>query len=215
MGDGNHLPSAGITVIAKGIAKPLEKEGVEYLQAEKVITRVKIGHGQVAIDDTERPVAAVSAATFFNASPGVVLDILNPLIEETSAAVIKAFINKVLGAIPLKEVLTDKNDPNVADCIRRMAEQAKNVLAAGVPSLGVQSLEPLRVPSIRLRQHNMPRNKFKYDAWLSDLTRIPRRPESDRQHKPTSVGSNRRIRGLGAIPDAASGIHWETFSQFQ
>ncbi|CAH0406144.1 unnamed protein product [Chilo suppressalis] len=98
----------GITVVAKGIAKPIEKEGVMYIQAEKIVTRVKIGHGQVAFDDTERPVAAVSAATFFNASPGVVIDILNPLIDETSAAVLKAFINKVLGGIPLSEVLTDK-----------------------------------------------------------------------------------------------------------
>jgi hypothetical protein len=50
-----------------------------------------------------------------------------------------------------------------------MAEQARQLLANGVPSLGIQSLEPLKVPSIRLRQHNMPKNKFKYDAWLSDV----------------------------------------------
>ncbi|CAH0406145.1 unnamed protein product [Chilo suppressalis] len=68
-----------------------------------------------------------------------------------------------------KPTICHYSDPNVADCIRRMAEQARHVLAAGVPSLGVQSLEPLKVPSIRLRQHNMPKNKFKYDAWLSDL----------------------------------------------
>ncbi|KAF9415274.1 hypothetical protein HW555_007023 [Spodoptera exigua] len=48
-----------------------------------------------------------SAVSFFNASPNVVLDILNPLIEETTAAVIKAFVNKVLGSIPISEVLTD------------------------------------------------------------------------------------------------------------
>ncbi|XP_063829428.1 uncharacterized protein LOC135078799 [Ostrinia nubilalis] len=166
----------GITVVAKGIGKPVEKDGVEYLQAEKVVTRVKINHGQVAFDDTERPVAAASAATFFNASPGVVLDILNPLIEETSAAVIKAFVNKILGAIPINEVLVDwkptpchYSDPNVAECIQRMAEQARHLLAQGVPSLNIQALEPLKVPSIRLRQHNMPKNKFKYDAWLSDI----------------------------------------------
>lgn len=53
--------------------------------------------------------SATSAATFFNASPGIVLDILNPLIEETSAAVLKAFLNKILGGIPLKDILHDEN----------------------------------------------------------------------------------------------------------
>lgn len=51
--------------------------------------------------------SAASAASFFNANPGVVLDILNPLIEETSAVVIKAFVNKILGGIPLKDILID------------------------------------------------------------------------------------------------------------
>ncbi|CAK1548673.1 unnamed protein product [Leptosia nina] len=61
------------------------------------------------------------------------------------------------------------SDPNVADCIKRVAEQGRTLLAHGIPSFGIQPLEPLKVPSIRLRQHNMPQNKFKYDAWLSDL----------------------------------------------
>ncbi|KAI8430232.1 hypothetical protein MSG28_000575 [Choristoneura fumiferana] len=100
----------GISVIAKGAAKLIEKDGVQYLQADKVVTRVKIGHGQVAFDDTERPLAASSAANFFNASPNVVLDILNPLIDESSAAILKAFLNKVLAKIPLKEVLLE-DDP--------------------------------------------------------------------------------------------------------
>ncbi|GBP92692.1 Circadian clock-controlled protein [Eumeta japonica] len=97
----------GITVVAKGNAKPILKDGVQYLQADKVITKVKIGHGQVAFDDVERPVAATSAATFFNASPNVVLDILNPLIEETGAAILKAFLNKILGTVPINEILID------------------------------------------------------------------------------------------------------------
>uniref|UniRef100_A0A2A4KA60 Hemolymph juvenile hormone binding protein n=1 Tax=Heliothis virescens TaxID=7102 RepID=A0A2A4KA60_HELVI len=97
----------GITVVAKGFAKPINKENVEYLQVDKLVSKVRINHAQIAIDETERPVAAASAASFFNASPNVVLDILNPLIEETTAAVIKAFVNKVLGSIPITEVLID------------------------------------------------------------------------------------------------------------
>ncbi|XP_038209392.1 uncharacterized protein LOC119830437 [Zerene cesonia] len=97
----------GITVLVKGSAKAIERDGVEYLQPEKIITKLKIGHGQIAVDDTERPVAATSAAAFFNASPGVVLDILNPLIEESSAAIFKAFFNKILSNIPLKEILVE------------------------------------------------------------------------------------------------------------
>ncbi|CAH0698796.1 unnamed protein product [Spodoptera exigua] len=97
----------GITVIAKGFAKPIVKDDVEYLQVDKIVSKVRINNAQIAIDDTERPLAAASAVSFFNASPNVVLDILNPLIEETTAAVIKAFVNKVLGSIPISEVLTD------------------------------------------------------------------------------------------------------------
>ncbi|XP_049887866.1 uncharacterized protein LOC126382140 [Pectinophora gossypiella] len=61
------------------------------------------------------------------------------------------------------------SDPNVEECIKRTAEQARHLLAAGVPSLNIQPLEPLKIPSIRLRQHNAPHNGFKYDAWLSDV----------------------------------------------
>ncbi|XP_060809377.1 uncharacterized protein LOC106140689 [Amyelois transitella] len=69
----------------------------------------------------------------------------------------------------IKSSVCHYSDPNVADCIQRMAEQARHLLAKGVPTLGVQPLEPLKVPSIRLRQHNVPKNAFKYDAWLSDV----------------------------------------------
>ncbi|XP_053601778.1 uncharacterized protein LOC128670268 [Plodia interpunctella] len=69
----------------------------------------------------------------------------------------------------LKSSVCHYSDPNVADCIQRMAEQAKHLLANGVPNFGIQPLEPLKVPSIRLRQHNVPKNAFKYDAWLTDV----------------------------------------------
>ncbi|XP_047534398.1 uncharacterized protein LOC125069086 [Vanessa atalanta] len=69
-----------------------------------------------------------------------------------------------------KKPVCHYSDPHVADCIKRVAEQAKLLLAHGIPSFGIQPLEPLKVPSIRLRQHNMPQARFKYDAWLTDLT---------------------------------------------
>ncbi|XP_059049445.1 uncharacterized protein LOC131844548 [Achroia grisella] len=187
----------GVTVIAKGAAKLIEKDGVEYLQAEKVITKVRINNAQVAVEDFDRPLVGSSTATFFNASPRIVLDVISPLLDETTAAIAKKYINKILGSIPIKEVLIDDepagggvtmmiidfllliyyemtsvchySDPNVAQCIQRMAEQAKHLLAQGVPSFGIQPLEPLKVPNIRLRQHNPPKNAFKYDAWLSDV----------------------------------------------
>ncbi|CAK1600170.1 unnamed protein product [Parnassius mnemosyne] len=97
----------GVSVVAKGRAKPIVKDGVEYLQAEKIVTKIKIKNAQISLTDSERPAAALSAATFFNASPGVILDIINPLIEDTVAAVLKPFINKVLGTIPLNEIFID------------------------------------------------------------------------------------------------------------
>ncbi|XP_045761246.1 uncharacterized protein LOC123864672 isoform X1 [Maniola jurtina] len=96
-----------ITVIAKGSAKPVLKDGVEYLQADRIITKLKIGNGQVTIEDTERPVAATSAAAFFNGSPSIVLDILNPLVEDSSARIFKAFFNKIFGTIPLQEIFVE------------------------------------------------------------------------------------------------------------
>ncbi|XP_060810450.1 uncharacterized protein LOC106140694 [Amyelois transitella] len=97
----------GIAVVAKGVGKLTQKDGVDYILADRVVAKVRVTHAQVAVDDSERPVAATSAAAFFNASPGVVLDILSPLIDETCATVAKAFINKVLGSIPIKDVLLD------------------------------------------------------------------------------------------------------------
>ncbi|XP_068629038.1 circadian clock-controlled protein daywake-like [Battus philenor] len=94
-----------IAVVAKGLAKPITKDGVEYLQVDKVVTKVKIGNGQIALSDSVNPLAATSAATFFNSSPNVVLDILSPLVEETAATVVKAIINKMFGSVPLKNIL--------------------------------------------------------------------------------------------------------------
>lgn len=96
-----------VTVVAKGNAKPITKDGMEYLEVDKVITKVRIGHGQLDVQDTERPLAAASAVSFFNANPNVVLDILNPLIEETSSAVVKSLLNKIFKNIPLNELLVD------------------------------------------------------------------------------------------------------------
>ncbi|VVC90729.1 unnamed protein product [Leptidea sinapis] len=50
------------------------------------------------------------------------------------------------------------SDPGVSGCIIRVAEQARKLLAHGIQSFGIQPLEPLKIPSIRLRQHNMPQN---------------------------------------------------------
>ncbi|CAH0600254.1 unnamed protein product [Chrysodeixis includens] len=47
----------GVTVHAKGSAKPITKDGVEYLQADKIITKVRINNAQVEFADTERPLA--------------------------------------------------------------------------------------------------------------------------------------------------------------
>ncbi|XP_045761237.1 uncharacterized protein LOC123864666 [Maniola jurtina] len=69
-----------------------------------------------------------------------------------------------------KKPVCHYSDPNVSECIKRVAEQARHLLAHGIPSFGIQPLEPLKVPSIRLRQHNMPQNRFKYDAWFTDTT---------------------------------------------
>lgn len=44
-------------MVAKGIGNPIQKDGIEYLQIDKIITRVRLNQAQVAFDDTERPLA--------------------------------------------------------------------------------------------------------------------------------------------------------------
>ncbi|KAJ2943928.1 hypothetical protein O0L34_g8249 [Tuta absoluta] len=75
----------------------------------------------------------------------------------------------VIRFLLVAQYLCHYSDPHVEECIKRMTEQAKPLLANGIPSIGIQPLEPLKIPSIRLRQHNTPKNGFKYDAWLSDV----------------------------------------------
>ncbi|CAB3220997.1 unnamed protein product [Arctia plantaginis] len=102
------LNLTGVTVIAKGIGKSVIKDDVEFLQIDKIVTKVRLNNAHIDLVDSQSPVAASSAASFFNASPQVILDILNPLIEETSAKIIKAFGDKILAKIPISEVLTEK-----------------------------------------------------------------------------------------------------------
>lgn len=44
-------------MVVKGLAKPTTKEGAEFLQVDKVVTKVRIGYAQIAVDDTERAIA--------------------------------------------------------------------------------------------------------------------------------------------------------------
>ncbi|XP_068629040.1 circadian clock-controlled protein daywake-like [Battus philenor] len=79
---------------------------------------------------------------------------------------------ETVNADPLKinqTMMCHYSDPDIANCIKIMAEQARGVLAHGIPSLNIQPLEPLKIPNIRLRQHNAPKSGFKYDAWFSDV----------------------------------------------
>lgn len=49
-----------------GQGNVIQKNGVEYLQIVKLITKVKIAYGHIEMDDTEQPVAGNKYNKFLN-----------------------------------------------------------------------------------------------------------------------------------------------------
>ncbi|XP_077289807.1 circadian clock-controlled protein daywake-like [Arctopsyche grandis] len=98
------------STFAKGTAKIIEKKGVKFLQLNKFNSKVKVGGGRVHFVDKDgsNALIAETAATFFNANPRLVLDIINPIVEDTADVIFTAYINRILGAIPISELLPEE-----------------------------------------------------------------------------------------------------------
>lgn len=52
--------TASIQVVGKGSAKPITRDGVEYLQADKIITKLRVGNAQIAVEDANAGIAGKS-----------------------------------------------------------------------------------------------------------------------------------------------------------
>lgn len=49
--------TASIQAVGKGSAKPITRDGVEYLQADKIITKIRVGNAQIAVEDATAGIA--------------------------------------------------------------------------------------------------------------------------------------------------------------
>ncbi|CAK9807229.1 Circadian clock-controlled protein daywake [Anthophora plagiata] len=83
-----------------------DKKGVQRIDIDKLVTKIRVGHGNIKLKaPAQHTVAADAAATFFNSNPRLVLDIASPIIEDTAATVSKALAARALGALTKEELL--------------------------------------------------------------------------------------------------------------
>ncbi|KOC69864.1 Circadian clock-controlled protein [Habropoda laboriosa] len=83
-----------------------DKKGVQRIDIDKLVTKIRVGHGNIKLKaPSQHTVAAEAAATFFNSNPRLVLDIASPIIEDTAATVSRALAARALGALTKEDLL--------------------------------------------------------------------------------------------------------------
>ncbi|XP_033333425.1 circadian clock-controlled protein daywake [Megalopta genalis] len=83
-----------------------DKNGVQRLEIDKLVTKIRVGDGNIKLKaPPSHSVAADAAATFFNSNPRLVLDIASPIIEDTAATVSRALAARALGVLTKTELL--------------------------------------------------------------------------------------------------------------
>ncbi|XP_063991770.1 uncharacterized protein LOC135170149 [Diachasmimorpha longicaudata] len=83
-----------------------DKNGIRRVQVHKLQTKIRVGNGNIQLQaQPQHKVAADAAASFFNGSPRLVLDIINPIIEETAQSIAKALAARAFGALTKDEIL--------------------------------------------------------------------------------------------------------------
>ncbi|GAB1869773.1 Circadian clock-controlled protein [Camponotus japonicus] len=83
-----------------------DKNGVQRLEVDKLVTKIRVGHGNIKLKaPPTHTLAADAAATFFNSNPRLVLDIASPIIEDTAATVSKALAARALSVLTKQELV--------------------------------------------------------------------------------------------------------------
>ncbi|XP_076763202.1 circadian clock-controlled protein daywake [Xylocopa sonorina] len=83
-----------------------DKSGVQRLEVDKLVTKIRVGDGNIRLKaPPSHTAAAEAAATFFNSNPRLVLDIASPIIEDTAATVSRALVARALGVLTKEELL--------------------------------------------------------------------------------------------------------------
>ncbi|GFG36375.1 hypothetical protein Cfor_06094 [Coptotermes formosanus] len=96
-----------VHVEAKGDGKVITKEGVEYLQVNKIQTKIQVGDSGVKISDKDdkRGLLNESTVQFYNQNKKQILNIILPIVQETAEELITQIGNRILGTFPLSELL--------------------------------------------------------------------------------------------------------------
>ncbi|XP_076683084.1 circadian clock-controlled protein daywake [Andrena cerasifolii] len=83
-----------------------DKNGVQRIEIDKLVTKIRVGDGNIKLKSPpSHTLAADAAATFFNSNPRLVLDIASPIIEDTAATVSRALAARALGVLTKQELL--------------------------------------------------------------------------------------------------------------
>ncbi|CAG5107889.1 Protein of unknown function [Cotesia congregata] len=100
-----NFTNTQVRVSAQG-KEVVDKNQVKRIELSKLSTKLRIGGGNIKLKTPPTQVRAADAATsFFNSNPRLVLDIINPIIEETAASIGKALAARALGALTKDEIL--------------------------------------------------------------------------------------------------------------
>ncbi|XP_008551173.1 uncharacterized protein LOC103573751 [Microplitis demolitor] len=100
-----NFTNTQVRVSAQG-KEIVDKNEVKRIELSKLVTKLRIGDGNIKLKAPPTQVLTADAATsFFNSNPRLVLDIINPIIEETSASIGKALAARALGALSKDEIL--------------------------------------------------------------------------------------------------------------
>ncbi|XP_029169664.1 circadian clock-controlled protein-like [Nylanderia fulva] len=83
-----------------------DKNGVQRLEIDNLVTKVRVGNGNIKLKaPPAHTLAADAAAAFFNGNPRLVLDIASPIIEDAAATVCKALATRALNVLTKQELV--------------------------------------------------------------------------------------------------------------
>ncbi|CAL1681944.1 unnamed protein product [Lasius platythorax] len=83
-----------------------DKNGVQRIEIDKLVTKIRVGDGNIKLKaPPAHTLAAEAAATFFNSNPRLVLDIASPIIEDTAGTVSKALAARALSVLTKQELV--------------------------------------------------------------------------------------------------------------
>ncbi|XP_017755831.1 PREDICTED: circadian clock-controlled protein-like [Eufriesea mexicana] len=100
-----NFTNTEVQVNAQG-KEATDKNGVQRIEVDKLVTKIRVGDGNIKLKaPPTHTLAADAAATFFNSNPRLVLDIASPIIEDTAATVSRALAARALGALTKAELL--------------------------------------------------------------------------------------------------------------